>query len=411
MSIKNIAVVGSGISGLSAAYLLNQKFNIQVFEANHRLGGHTNTITTRSGKNIDTGFIVFNDQNYPNFCRFIDQLGVESHSSDMSFAFYHPDKNYAYSSDFPNGIFSTKKNIISPSFYYFLYQILKYNRVAQKFKNDIEENTTILDFLNDHEFNQKFINEYVLPMGAAIWSTPATDIRNFPAKLFISFWDNHHLLQILNRPKWRTIKGGSRTYIDALIKKINLQYHLNQPILKIERHDQGVKLHGRNETFEFDAVVIATHADQALKMLSEPTHREEALLGQWKYSKNKTILHSCSSIAPNQRSAWASWIYTKESDSSMCASYYMNRLQNLQSPIDYFVTLNSKRDITSNKIEYQTVYDHPMMTLNSVETQPHLESLNGLQNTFYCGSYFGNGFHEDGIRSAVAVGRHLGCHL
>ncbi len=330
----------------------------------------------------------------------------------MSFAYFDQRTNYCYSSDFPAGIFSTRSNLYSFQFYHFLYSIFRFNFIAKKELNNLPSDQTIYEFLIKNNFNEKFINEYVLPMGAAIWSTSHDDIKTFPVKLFVTFWNNHCLLQVFNRPQWRTIKGGSYSYINALIKKINLKYFLNQSVKRIKRHDSSVSIYTQDSgPLEFDAVVLATHADQALRMLELPNQQELNLLGKWSYSKNKTILHTCPSIAPKDRNAWASWIYTRNKSTFMTASYYMNRLQGLTTPIDYFVSLNSTHPIEPNKIEYQTYYEHPIINQQSVDTQPQLNQLNGQQNTFFCGSYFGNGFHEDGIRSAVQLGSQLGCQL
>ena len=310
----------------------------------------------------------------------------------MSFSYYNQRKKEGYSSDFPAGIFSTKKNILSPSFYHFLYQITQFNKKAKQDLHGMEENLTILDYLKQRGFTQRLIDEYVIPMGAAIWSTSQNDTYQFPAKSFIQFWDNHCLLQILDRPKWRTIAGGSQNYIDAVVKKINLKYVLNHPIKTIKRDGQTVTICGPHGQQEYDAVVIATHADQAFKMLETPTELESAILGQWKYSKNKTILHTSTAGLPPNQAGWASWIYSRDNDNTMSASYWMNRLQSLSSKKNYFVTLNPSQDIQINSQEYSTEYEHPMMTKLAVNTQKKLPELNGNQNTYFCGSYFGNGF-------------------
>lgn len=410
--MKKLAIVGSGISGLSAAYLLSQKFDITMYEANQTLGGHTNTVLTPENVPVDTGFIVFNKKNYPNFCTFIDQLGVESIESDMSFAYFDRLKNRGYSSDFPRGIFSSKKNLFSPSFYYFLYQITQFNKTAKASIHQIDERITIMDFLKDNGFSQRLIDEYVIPMGAAIWSTSQNDTYQFPAKSFISFWENHCLLQILDRPKWRTIKGKAEQYINALIKKINLNYYVNHPIHNIKRELNTVILYGPNGTQEtYDGVVIATHADQALRMIESPTQLEQRILKKWKYSKNQTVLHTSTTGLPAKQSGWASWIYTRENDNTMSATYWMNRLQSLPTNTQHFVTLNPTLEIPKNNQLYSTLNEHPMMTQAAVDTQKDLPKLNGINNTYFCGSYFGHGFHEDGIASAIDVGKALGCFL
>ena len=410
MSQKKVAIIGSGISGLSSAFILDKKYDITVFEANDRLGGHSNTVKTKSNDYIDTGFIVFNERNYPNFCKFLNQLNVKSVESDMSFAYFDQQRNYFYSSDFPKGLFSYSPNILSASFYGFIYNILRFNKQALADLNSLDENQSLHDYLIINGFNQKFIAEYVLPMGAAIWSTSYNDIKSFPVKRFISFWKNHCLLQVLNRPKWRTVKGGSREYIKALQNQINLKYELNAKVTRINRYDDHVDIVGAwgNKTFDF--VVIATHADQALKILQNPTKNEERLLKEWTYSKNKTLLHTDQSVAPKKETAWASWIYTKSNNNLMTASYYMNRLQNIKSPENYFVSLNYPNKINLSNIEYEAMYEHPVMNIKSMATQSSLQELN-KDRTFFCGSYFGNGFHEDGIASAVKVGEKLDCRF
>ena len=328
----------------------------------------------------------------------------------MSFAYFDQQKNYFYSSDFPKGLFSYFPNILSPSFYGFIYNILRFNKKTLADLDALDESQSLYDYLLKHGFNQKFIDEYVLPMGAAIWSTSYNDIKSFPVKRFISFWKNHCLLQVLNRPKWRTVKGGSREYIKALTNQINLKYQLNTKITCINRYDDYVEIVGDWGKTQFDYVVIATHADQALKILNNPTKDEKRLLKHWHYSKNKTLLHTDRTVAPKKESAWASWIYTKSNNDIMTASYYMNRLQHINSTNNYFVSLNYPNQITPSAIEYEAIYEHPIMNIESIATQSSLQQLN-KDRTFFCGSYFGNGFHEDGIASAVKVGEKLGCQF
>ena len=410
MEKRNYAIIGSGISGLSAAYILHKKYNITLFEASCKLGGHTNTKYANDGTPIDTGFIVFNEQNYPYFCKFLDALGVTSIQSNMSFAYFDSKKNTGYSSDFPGGVFSTKKHCFSPSFYRFLWDIHRFNTISKQALLHLSNDQTIQEYLERHGFSHRLINEYVLPMGAAIWSTSQRDMASFPAKSFLSFWNNHSLLQFFNRPIWRTITGGSQKYIDAVIQQTKISTFLNHPIHRIDRSDSHVTLYGTSsEPMDFDGVIIATHADQALRMLSKPSKNEQNLLKEWRYSKNNTVLHTSDQHLPKHRSAWASWIYTRDNDNEMSATYWMNRLQSLKNTTNYFVTLNSHADIPNSAQLFSTVYEHPIMAEASMNTQSQLPSLNGYMNTYFCGSYFGNGFHEDGIASSVAVGKALGC--
>ncbi len=409
MESKNIAIVGSGISGLSAAYLLSRRHTVTLFESSDRLGGHANTVSTPCGQHIDTGFVVFNKKNYPYFCKLLNELNVPIVESDMSFAYVDPIQNHYYSSDIPWGIFSKKSTLFSPSFYKFIFSIASFNKESLRDLPKLSDKESLNDYLQRKAYSPRLIREYVLPMGAAIWSTSEKNIGQFPAKTFFNFWNHHCLLQTTNRPKWATIKNGSQTYINALINAISITVYCNQAIRRIHRHPTHVTVESYHGRYDFDCVVIATHADQALRLLDSPTPMEKILLSPWVYTNNQIILHSDCRVAPPAKSAWASWIYTRTCNTVMQASYFMNRLQKLKTPTPFFVTLNSQLPIHSEKIIYTTRYEHPMMTQSSVETQTNLHELNGVKNTYFCGSYFGNGFHEDGIRSAVMVANQLGC--
>lgn len=421
---QKIAIVGSGISGLSAAYYLSKTFDVTLFEAGPIIGGHSNTVALSSGPDaglrIDTGFIVCNRQNYPNFCRFLSHLGVDLIPSDMSFSFYQAKSATSsllyYSSDFPSGVFAQKKNLVSPSFLGLLAQMFRFNRNSIL---DLEagrlSGLTLQQYLDHGGYSSFFRDHYLLPMGAAIWSASFSQMNAFPAQTFVQFWKNHGLLQVSGRPQWQTVSGGSRTYVDAVLKTIPGRYHVNSPVRSIYRHEDAVTLEFKGRPAEtFDAVVIATHADQAYRLLGDPSPLETQLLSPWSYSQNRTVLHTDLRLMPPNRSVWASWNYLQPphgcSDGPLTLTYYMNRLQSFSTETPYLVTLNpnSSFSIDPDKIIAEFEYTHPIFNFESLNTQPTLGQLNGQKRTYFCGSYFGYGFHEDGITSALAVVSALG---
>ena len=335
----------------------------------------------------------------------------------MSFSYHqmHPTPFY-YSSDFPKGLFAQYRHIFSPKYWRFLADIFAFNRRAIEDLNAKKlGQRSLIEYLHSHQYSESFIRHYVLPMGAAIWSASFEEIKQFPAQTFIQFWANHGLLQVTGRPQWKTVKGGSKTYVTAILKQIDGMYRTSSPIASISRSQDGVIITDHQGIIHrFDQVVIATHADQAYRLLADPTPQETALLGPWKYSKNTTILHTDPVLMPPHHKIWASWNYLNTStiaaQSPIFLSYYMNRLQNLQTKTNYFVTLNAPSDIAVNpaKIIKQMTYTHPIFSFEALQTQPHLSTLNGKQNTYFCGSYFGYGFHEDAVKSAINVVTQLG---
>ena len=352
MAKEKIGVIGSGISGIIAAYLLQQRYDVILFEKNNRLGGHSNTITTHN-IGIDTGFIVFNELNYPLFCKFINQLNVAYNESDMSFGYYNPLKNFWYASDFPTGLFSQKKHLLSPKFLSFLIEIKKFNTtILEKLNNNQITNISLSQFLKHHSFSKFFLDHYLFPMAAAIWSCPVHTILEYPAHTFFSFWKNHKLLTIKNRPKWRTITGGSIQYITQFLNQFSGKIYMDCPIQTIQRTAQNIQvIDTKNNKHSVDKVVIATHANDALALLEHPTPQEQALLSQWHYSTNEVTLHTDICVMPPKRNAWASWL-VKQSDSTekLTMTYYMNRLQKLQTSTDYFTSLNLSESINQSKI-------------------------------------------------------------
>lgn len=418
---KNIAIIGGGVAGLTAAYLLSKKHEVTLFEANDYIGGHTHTITLTegpdSGTGIDTGFIVCNLQNYPHFCKLLTALNVPLQDSDMSFSYYqnHPEEFY-YSSDFPQGLFAQSQNILSPKYWKFLQEILRFNKNALfDLKEKKLADISLINYLEKNNYSKSFIDYYILPMGSAIWSASYEEITLFPAQTFIQFWSNHGLLQVTGRPQWKTVAGGSKTYVTALLKKIKDCYHISRAITSIKRTENQIQLTETDGTkHTFDDIVIATHADQAYTLLSDPTDAETKLLSPWKYSKNHTVLHTDSRLMPPDKKIWASWNYLNTSDTNaknpIALTYYMNRLQNLKTKNNYFVSLNPPQNIAVDpkKIIAEMIYTHPIFSSQSIQTQKDLPSLNGVQHTNFCGSYFGYGFHEDAVTSAVKVARTFG---
>ena len=416
-----IAVVGGGVSGIVSAYLLQQKHQVTLLEHNDYLGGHTNTIEIKDGPDaglaVDTGFIVLNDATYPLFQKFLSRLGVETRDTEMSFGFQCLQTGLVYAGNTLNGLFAQRQNLVSPSFFRFLLEISRFSKQA---RTDLETGAvpevTLGKYLELGCYSRFMIDNYLLPMAAAIWSTPTLRAADFPAEAFLRFFKNHGLLSIRNRPQWKTVVGGSNSYVKAIQKTFPGEIRLNAGVEKIYRQADGVRLHfidGHSETF--DRVVIATHADQALRLLGDPNSEEERLLSPWEYQLNHTVLHTDSSLLPEQRSAWAAWNFTRESSVSdanpVYVSYYMNLLQGLSAERHYCVTLNRQQGVRTDSVIAEFDYHHPQYTFESLRTQKDLPTLNGANNSWFCGSYFGYGFHEDAVRSAVAVGKDFGVDL
>ncbi len=413
----NIAVVGGGVAGIVAAYLLGRVHHVTLFEKNDYVGGHTHTVPIPDGPDVgtmvDTGFIVHNDRTYPTFIKFLSQLGVERVKCPMSFSYFDRRTRFQYSSATP---FADWKNLFSVSFWKFLLDILRFNKLTLgALDKGGLAGMTLGEYLTQNGFNQKFINQYIIPMGAAIWSTPDDQMMQFPAQTFAKFFENHGLLAVTNQPQWYTIRGGSCQYVQAFMKKFTGKIFTRSPVKKISRSNGKVKLALGNGEAIFDAVVIAAHADEAFAMLADPSAPEEKLLSVWRYTSNKTILHSDPSYLPPLRRARASWNYIREDISGgerpMTMTYYMNMLQGLTTKSDYCVTLNPCRPIDANTVIGEFDYTHPQYSFASTRTQADLDNLNGDRNTYFCGSYFRYGFHEDAVMSGVNVGAKFGISL
>lgn len=402
-----IAIIGSGISGLTAGYFLHQEHDIHIFEANNWIGGHTHTVDV-DGLAIDTGFIVFNDRTYPHFKGLMDKLGVEYRNSEMSFSVRHDDWNLEYNGNNINSLFADRRNLIRPKFYSLIREILRFNKLA---KNPPQDEISLGKFLIEHKFNQWFIEGYILPMGSAIWSMGTTEMLDFPFKFFALFFKNHGLLDVQNRPQWFTISGGSRNYIPKLIAGFEDKIHLNTPIQKVFRQENHVTIQfPDNSHQEFDQVIFACHSDQALQLLAEPSNNEQQILGAIKYSDNEVILHNDTNLLPKNKRAYASWNYLINpiSTSQATVSYNMNILQGLNSKKTYCVALNSGELIAPELVLAKFNYSHPVYSKPAIQAQARWQEISGQNNSHFCGAYWANGFHEDGVLSAIKVCQTLG---
>jgi len=409
---KRIAVIGSGISGLVSAYLLSKRHNVTLFEQNDYLGGHTHTVLVdikHEQYAIDTGFIVFNQKTYPNFCELIKQLNVPIQPSEMSFSYCSTSSGFEYNGHNLNTLFSDRLNLFKPSFYRFIKDIVAFNRDAKKFLAQAKSpNVSIQAFLERQQYSTQFISCYLIPMMSAIWSKNKEDTLNCSAYFIFKFYENHGLLDLHDRPEWCVIAEGSRSYIAPMIKNLNEQIYLNTKIQTIQREENHVILKSELHELTFDCVVMATHSDQALKLISQPTEEEVKILSAIKYTENEVILHTDEGVMPRRKRAWASWNYLDTGGSSPSLTYYMNRLQSIQSHTDFFVSVNLSEVIDRSKIIDTFKYAHPCLDLAAMKAQQQINLINGTNNTYYVGSYWGYGFHEDGVNSAIKTCRLIG---
>ena len=415
MSKLRIAVIGSGISGLSAAWLLSKQHQVTLYEANQYIGGHANTVdvdTPRGPVAIDTGFIVYNDANYPNLTALYQHLGVETHETEMTFALSLNNGAYEYSGTGLNGLFGQRRNMLSRRHWQLLLDLARFFRTAQSRIGNHSDGTTLGHFLAYEGYSTTFVEDHIVPMGAAIWSTSMAEMLNYPARSFIDFYANHGLLGFINRSAWRSVTGGSRSYVERMIKDGGFEVLRNIRAERIVRHANYVHItDARGASRPFDHVVIATHADQALKLLDQPDTLETNLLEPFTYQENIAVLHRDSRWMPKRKRLWSSWNYHKGgaiSDDNLCVTYWMNSLQKLKSDTNFFVTLNPSQEIHPKAVDRSFVYEHPVFNARTSEAQRHLHSLQGHKRTWFCGSYFGYGFHEDGAQSGLAVAEQLG---
>ncbi|NBB33523.1 FAD-dependent oxidoreductase [Pseudomonas sp. BC115LW] len=412
-----IAIIGSGISGLTSAYLLNRSHEITLFEASDWIGGHTHTVqVTVNGQRhaVDTGFIVFNDWTYPHFIRLLGELGVRFKPTEMSFSVRDPDSGLEYNGNTLNSLFSQRGNLLSPGFWGMLRDILRFNREAQRdlAEQRIAEHTTLGDYLRSNGYGKRFTEHYIVPMGAAIWSMSLDDMLNFPLQLFVRFFKNHGLLSVSNRPQWQVIEGGSSAYIAPLTASFSERIRLNCPVHRVERDEHGVTVHSKAGIERYDKVIFACHSDQALQLLAKPSSVEQSILGALPYAENDVVLHTDTRLLPVRKLTWASWNFRLGARGQQAAvTYNMNILQGLQSDATLCVSLNQRAQIDPLKVLAQYTYAHPQYSLAAVAAQARWEELDGAQHTWYCGAYWANGFHEDGVVSALRVARSLGERL
>ena len=413
-----VAIIGSGISGLTAAYLLQKEHDITVFEANDYIGGHTHTHEISQNNktwSVDSGFIVYNEKTYPNFIRLLKKLKVGVQKTTMGFSVKAPSKNLEYAGGSINMVFAQRLNLFKPSFLIMLKDIFRFNRLAARELERVDEKSTILSFLEKHKFSKPFIENYIIPMGAAIWSTAANKTTEMPAAFYIRFFKNHGLLQILNRPQWFVIKGGSKSYVQKIVEGFREKIFLSRPVTKVERSPSEVRVYCDKEPdpILFDKVIFATHSDQALALLNEPSDNEKAVLEALPYQKNTAIVHTDESLMPKNKTTWSSWNYLLSGDlkKPVTLTYNMNILQSLQAKPDFLVTLNSLNEINPSKIIKKIDYAHPLFTVDGINAQKKKSQISGHNNTYYCGAYWGNGFHEDGVNSALEVCKAFGVSL
>jgi uncharacterized protein len=404
-----VAVVGSGISGLSAAWLLSKRHHVTLYEADARIGGHSNTVDV-DGSAVDTGFIVYNEPTYPNFSALLKHLGVETKPAEMTFAVSLDNGRLEYSGTGLAGLFAQPRNAVSARFWGMLRELLRFYREAPLAAEHMGD-MSLSAYLDSCGYGTAFREDHLYPMAAAIWSTPAAEIGDYPARAFIRFCENHGLLKLTNRPLWRTLAGGSRAYVERLAKAIP-EIRVNTPVSAVRRNRDGVEIVSREGGVRrFDHVVLAGHADQALAMLADPTAEEKRLLGAFGYCVNKAVLHSDVALMPHRRRVWSSWNYMstdRGNSRRLAVSYWMNRLQGLPDAKPMFLTLNAHREIREGSILYATDYTHPIFNARAMDAQSQLWSLQGERNTWFCGAYFGAGFHEDGLQSGLAVAETLG---
>ncbi|MEW4453239.1 FAD-dependent oxidoreductase [Bremerella sp. JC817] len=419
MRRQRIAVVGGGISGNLVARLLHADHEVTLFEAADYPGGHSNTVTCElDGKpyDVDTGFMVFNDRTYPNFCRMLDMLGVESQKSDMSFSVRCEQSGLEYQGSSLRGLFPSWRNLTSLRYWTMLRDILRFNHHGTKAvaENAIQPNETVGQFLERCRVGTMFREKYLVPMAAAIWSSDPEQILDFPAEFFLGFCDNHGLMAIRNRPQWRTIVGGSKQYVQKLIAPLVDRVRLSSPVESIRRTDDQVIITTSHDVTEtFDQVILATHADQSLRMLDEPTEAECELLSHFPYQPNEAVLHTDTSLLPTHQHAWASWNYFLPANHQTTASvtYDLSRLQNVDSPRPILLSLNITDRIDPSMILKTLKYDHPAYNRHSFAAQQRLPEIQGKRNTYFCGAWCGYGFHEDGVKSALAVAAYFGKNL
>lgn len=411
-----IAVVGAGISGLSATWLLSKRHDVTLYEARPRLGGHSHTVDVDAPGGslaVDTGFIVYNEKSYPNLVALFNHLGVPTKASNMGFAVSLDGGRVEYGGDSLAALFSQPRNLVSPRFWSMLRDLIRFYREAPQHAGVLDADMTSLgDYLDLEGYGKAFQNDHLLPQAAAIWSASPAEIRAYPAAAFIRFCENHGLLKITGRPVWRTVEGGSRSYVERLTQAFSAGVRMGEPVQSVRRDAAGVLVRTARGAERFDQVVMATHADEAMAVLEDALPREREVLGSFAYAKNFAVLHSDVSLMPKRRKTWSAWNYIGRTDPGgeqrLCVTYWMNRLQDLPRETPLFVTLNPIQPPEPERVIREEVYHHPLFDGAAMRAQKALWSLQGEGGVWWCGSYFGSGFHEDGLQAGLAVAEELG---
>ena len=418
---QRVAVVGSGVAGLVAAWRLDPVHDVTVFEAGDYPGGHTHTVTLERGPDagtpVDTGFIVMNLRNYPVLTRVFERLGVELRDSTMTFGFHDERTGFQYAGTGPAGLFAQPANLLRPSFHRLLADVVRFGRRA---KRDLAAGALADRALGEYVaglgLSGRFRRDYLEPMGAAIWSAPPGAVADFPAEAFLRFFENHGLLTLTDLPQWKTVAGGSHTYVRRMLAGFRGRVRLRAPVRQVRRLGDAVEVAaGAGGAERFDHVIVATHADQALRLLADPSDDERRLLGAWRYSRNHTLLHTDTRVLPPRRAAWAAWNYVREAaagaDDAVSVTYDMNTLQGLRTRERYLVSLNRRGPLDPARVVAEMEYTHPLYDFAALATQAELPALNGVRRTWFCGGYFGHGFHEDAARAGLEVARGFGLDL
>ena len=407
-----VAVIGSGISGLSASHYLSKKYTVDLFEKANYFGGHSFTVDVKENNprqliSLDLGFIVFNEKTYPNLIKFFNDLKISYEKSNMSFAVSVKNSSIEYSGTGLNGVFANKLNFFNFNFLKMIKEIFIFYKKAEELNANNYKDQILGEFLKSKKFSNYFINFHIIPMVAAIWSMPQNLAEKMPMSLFLNFFKNHGLFKIKNRPQWYTVTGRSKVYVDKVLQTISGECFKNYEIKEVQRNKNMVRLFygSANEYFDYDKVVFATHADETLKLIKNPTEREKNILSNFKYKDNMAYLHSDDRLMPNRKNVWSSWnsILDSKDTKKSCVTYWLNKLQNLKTKNNYFLTLNPITPIDNEKIIKVVKFSHPFYDLQAIKSQKDLLGLQGINNTWFCGSYFGYGFHEDGLKSALDI--------
>jgi predicted NAD/FAD-binding protein len=412
-----IAVVGAGVSGLVVAHLLHGNHQVTVFEAADYAGGHTNTVrvdTSDETLYVDSGFIVFNDRNYPSFERLLQRLGVAWQPSVMSFSVSDGTGDFEYSSGSPNGLFAKRAHLVTPWFHRMMADLARFNRAARELLAQPDPDISLGEWLDRHMFSRAFVERLIVPQVSAVWSADPAQRWSFPARFLAEFFDNHGVLSFRGRPQWRAIRGGSFRYVEALTRPFADRLRLSTPVQAVSRHSDHVLLTARGcEPERFDEVVFATHSNQALSLLADATGSEHEILGSIPYQPNEAVVHTDTRMLPRRRRAWASWNYhlLDQPGDRTTVTYHMNRLQSLTSRVQLCVTLNRTSEIDPDKVLRRITYEHPVFTREGVKAQQRMQEISGRNRTSYCGAYWGWGFHEDGVASALRAAARFGGRL